>query len=187
MGGAAGRRLGAAAAEQRRGASRHRSGACRGRKASAKVGLSREPKRVQHGGLKRRRISSGLAAAALLASPAGAGQPVPPPPTCEGAAGERAALRAERARINEAIGDIALGRRARKRKVSGGDVAAGVAGTAASVLLPFGIGALVGAGARAAAKGSRKKAPARPRPDVPAMIERVNAIDARLARIEACG
>jgi hypothetical protein len=66
-------------------------------------------------------------------------------------------------------------------------VAAGVAGAAASVLLPFGVGALLGAGARAAAKGGRRKRkPAPPQPDVPAMIERANAIDARLEQLAAC-
>jgi len=133
---------------------------------------------------------------AALVAPAGAAEPAEPPaagaeaapaavPPCEGAAAERSALGAERAAIRRTIGDIALGRH-RRRKASGGEVAAGVAGAAASVLLPFGVGALLGAGASAAAKGSRKKKPAPPAPDVPAMIERLRAVDARLAELGAC-
>jgi hypothetical protein len=127
-----------------------------------------------------------LALAASLGSalPAGAAEP-DRPAACTGAAAERAALQAERAALDERIGDIALGR-GKKRKVGGGEVAAGVAGTAASVLLPFGIGALVGAGASAAAKSGRRKKPAPPEPDVPAMIDRMDAIDARLAALAGC-
>jgi hypothetical protein len=145
-------------------------------------------------------LRAGLTLAALLGAPpaaaTGPANPVGPGTAaadsaaapCTGAPAERAALQSERARISGAIGDIALGRPRKKRKVSGGDVAAGVAGTAASVLLPFGVGALVGAGARAAAKGGRKKnkKPAVPEPDVPAMIERVNAIDSRLEQLAGC-
>jgi hypothetical protein len=133
-----------------------------------------------------------LVAASLVAEPAQAAVPALPPgpgpaaaaPSCRE---ERAELRAERAEVNRAIGDIALGKNRRKRKASGGEVAAGVAGTAASVLLPFGIGALLGAGAGAAAKAARKKKPAPPPPDVPAMIERLRILDARLAALEGCG
>lgn len=106
---------------------------------------------------------------------------------CAGAGAERAALQAERAALNRAIGDIALGKSRKRRKLSGGEVAAGVAGTAASVLLPFGVGALLSAGAGAAARSGRKKKPAPPPPDVPAMIERLRAIDARLAGLKGCG
>ncbi|HEX6376740.1 MAG TPA: hypothetical protein VFZ91_13590 [Allosphingosinicella sp.] len=144
----------------------------------------------------RRTLTCGAAAALLLAPPATAAAPVnllapepaePAPPPCAGAAAERAPLHAERAAINKTIGDIALGRH-RRRKVSGGEVAAGIAGTAASVLLPFGVGALLGAGASAAAKGGRKKRkPAPPEPDVPAMIDRLHAIDARLLALSGCG
>jgi hypothetical protein len=133
-----------------------------------------------------------LLAAALLAAPAGsaepAGLPAPGPVSpCAGAAAERAALQAERAALNRTIGDIALGKNRRKRKVSGGEVAVGVAGTAASVLLPFGVGALLSAGAGAAARSGRRRRPAPPPPDVPAMIERLRAIDARLAGPGGCG
>jgi hypothetical protein len=137
-----------------------------------------------------------LLAAALLAAPADsavpAGPPAPGPPAapapCDGAAAQRPALEAERVELNRAIGDIALGKsRRRKRKVSGGDVAAGVAGAAASVLLPFGVGALLGAGAKAAARSGRKKRAAPPPPDVPAMIDRLRTLDARLAALAGCG
>lgn len=115
--------------------------------------------------------------------------PAPPPaaPTCSGAEAERTALQAERTALNGAIGDIALGKSRKRRKVGGGEVAAGVAGTAASVLLPFGIGALLSAGAGAAARSGRKRKPAPPPPDVPAMIDRLRAIDARLAALAGCG
>ena len=122
--------------------------------------------------------------ALLLAPPAGAAaEPAP----CQGAAAERAQLQAERTALNARIGDIALGRHRPKRKLSGGEVAAGVAGTAASVLLPFGVGALLGAGAGAAARSGRKRKPAPPPPDVPAMIERLRVLDSRLAGLNACG
>jgi hypothetical protein len=55
------------------------------------------------------------------------------------------------------------------------------------VLLPFGIGALLSAGAGAAARSGRKKKPAPPPPDVPAMIDRLHMIDARLAALKGCG
>jgi hypothetical protein len=132
-----------------------------------------------------------LLAAALLAAPADAAEPASasgPAAAAASCQAERTALQAERAELNRAIGDIALGKSRKKRKVSGGEVAAGVAGTAASVLLPFGIGALLSAGAGAAAKASRKKKrPAPPPPDVPAMIERLRVIDARLGALKGCG
>jgi hypothetical protein len=137
-----------------------------------------------------------LASAALLAvPPADAADPAnllapetaaPAIPSCDGAAAERTALQAERVLLNRTIGDIALGRHRPRRKVSGGEVAAGVAGTAASVLLPFGVGALLSAGAGAAARSGRKRKPAPPAPDVPAMIERLHAIDARLGALKDC-
>ena len=137
-----------------------------------------------------------LLAAALLAPSAEAAEPAdllaPEPetaaaPFCEGAAAERTALQAERAALDTRIRDIAFGKPRRKRRVGGGEVAAGVAGTAASVLLPFGVGALLSAGAGAAAKSGRKKRPAEAPPDVPAMIDRLHAIDSRLAGLEGCG
>jgi len=134
---------------------------------------------------KRRIIGAIAAAAVLLAGAASPPAPVAAPPPCEGAAAERAALAAERSAIDSAIGDIALGKHGKKRKPGGGEVAAAAAGAAASVLLPFGIGALVGAAGRAAAKGKKKPAPAEP--DVPAMIDRLHAIDWRLGELKACG
>lgn len=131
-----------------------------------------------------------LLAAALLAAPAEAAPaslPAPGPAAAPSCQAERTALRGERAELNRTLGDIALGKTRRKRKVSGGEVAVGVAGTAASVLLPFGVGALLSAGAGAAARSGRKKRPAAPPPDVPAMIERIQAIDVRLKALEACG
>ncbi|MFL6846125.1 MAG: hypothetical protein ACJ8ER_14730 [Allosphingosinicella sp.] len=134
-----------------------------------------------------------LALAAALAS-VPAPQPPPAPPAavpaetpllCEGAASQRSALEAERLALRRQIGDIALGRPAKRRKPSGGEVAGAVAGTAASVLLPFGIGALLSAGARAAAR-SGKKREAQPGPNVEAMIERQRWLDARLAQLQAC-
>jgi hypothetical protein len=124
---------------------------------------------------------------AAAAEPANLLAPAPAAPgPCAGAAAERAALQAERAQLDAAIGDVAIGRRP-KRKASGGEVAAGVAGAAASVLLPFGVGALAGAGARAAARSGRKRKPAPAGPDGAAMVARVQAIDARLAELKGCG
>lgn len=122
----------------------------------------------------------------LLAPEPAAAPATAPADPCRSAAAERAALQAERAAINETIGDIALGRHRPRRKASGGEVAAGVAGAAASVLLPFGVGALLGAGASAAARKGRRKKPAAPEPDVPAMIDRLHAVDARLVALREC-
>jgi hypothetical protein len=142
----------------------------------------------------RRRILDGAAALAVLAAPpAAAAEPAPEPRApapsapspCAGAAEERSALQAERSALDRGISDIALGRR-KKRKAGGGEVAAGVAGAAAAVLLPFGVGALLGVGAKAAARSGRKRKPAAAGPDVPAMIERLDSIDARLAALAGC-
>jgi hypothetical protein len=140
----------------------------------------------------KRSILSGAAAAALLLSgPAAAAEPVdllaPEPPACEAAAAERAALAAERAAIDETIGDIALGRSPRKRRgPSGAAVAREVAGAAASALLPLGAGLLVRAGVAAAGRKRGKAKPAARGPDVPAMIARRHAIDARLFELAEC-
>lgn len=146
---------------------------------------------------KRRLVDAAAAAALLLSAPAAAAAPVdlltperpasPAPPLCESAAAERTALAAEKAAIDAAIGDIALGRSPRKRrKPSGGDVAREVAGAAASALLPLGAGMLVRAGVAAAQRKGRKAKPAAPEPDVPAMIARRHAIDARLFELAEC-
>ena len=108
-------------------------------------------------------------------------------PDCAAIAAERAKLEAERITINGTISDIALGRRPKARKgPSAGDLGQAVAGTASSILLPFGIGAAVNLGVAAARKAARKKqapAPAAEEQDVPAMIARENEIEARLAAL----
>ena len=104
---------------------------------------------------------------------------------------ERAQLQAERTAISRAIADIALGRTPKpKKRVKAGDVSQAVLGTAASVLLPFGLGAALNMGVSAARKGAKKAgqaAPAPSEPDVPALIARERLIDERLAGIEAAG
>lgn len=131
-------------------------------------------------------LSAGAAAAMLIAS-----APVPPAasPGCDAAAAERAALEQERNAVNRAISDIALGGSAGKRgPASGGDVARHAAGTAASMLLPFGLGIAVNAAAALASRAGRKgkeAQAARPEPDAAALIARADAIDARLAEMKA--
>jgi hypothetical protein len=120
------------------------------------------------------------------AQPVTAAQPEGP---CANVALERVRLESERAQIDRTIDDIAMGRHGRKpKKVSGGDVAQGVAGTAASILLPFGVGALLSAGASAAIKSGKKKGakPAPPGPDVEGMLEREREIGQRLDELKAC-
>ena len=117
-------------------------------------------------------------------------EPQPAPLACDAAAqSERASLEAERTAINRTISDIALGSERRRTRIGGGDVARHAAGTAASVFLPFGLGIAVNAAAALASKagGKRKKAQAlpTPEPDVPALIGRVNAIEARLAELRS--
>lgn len=142
-------------------------------------------------------LMNALVGAALAATPAAVQQPTSvlgPEATaaaaCVGAAEEKAALTAEKAGLERTIGDIAMGKGPKKkRKVSGGDVARGVAGTAASILLPFPLGAALNAGAGAVAKGGGKKAaaPVEAGPDVSGMIDRLSGIDARLKRLSTCG
>ena len=123
--------------------------------------------------------------AAALAAPVQA-QEAPQP-----CAAERAQLKAERAAISRAIGDIALGRTPKpKKRVKAGDVGQAVLGTAASVLLPFGLGAALNMGVSAARKGAKKEgqaAAAPAEPDVTALIARERLIDERLAAIEEGG
>jgi hypothetical protein len=106
-------------------------------------------------------------------------------------AADKAALEAERAAIKTLIADIATGRwhkqNRKKRKLSGRDAARAVGGTAASVLLPFPLGAAVNAAA-SAGKGRKKDgeaalAPGVEEPDVPALIARQQAVEAQLAHI----
>jgi hypothetical protein len=143
----------------------------------------------------RRPCLSGLVASAVLAAacaPAGAAPPVPaaaPAPVADCAA-ERAALQAEHAAVRMAIADVALGRSRPRRKAGAGDVGRAAAGAAASLLLPFGIGLAVnaaGAAASKAGKKGKKKPPPPPEADVPALIERQHAIEARLAAIAGAG
>jgi len=123
---------------------------------------------------------------ALIAAPAHAARPLSPASDCAVIAAEAAELRVQHAAVKTAITDIALGRTRRKPpKPSAGDVGRAAAGTAASILLPFGIGALLGAGL--GMTGKKKRGAAEPAPDVPAMIEAQAAIEERLAEIEAEG
>jgi len=131
-----------------------------------------------------------VAAAALLAAPASAQEAAPvaaPAAAAPGCAAERTRLEAEHVAVKGAIADIALGRdRHRQRpRVSAGDVGRAAAGTAAAILLPFGIGALASAGIGASGRQGKGKArtPPPPAPDVPALIERQQAIEARLAAL----
>lgn len=90
------------------------------------------------------------------------------------------------------IADIATGRwhkhNRKKRKLSGGDVAKAAGSTAASILLPFPFGLAANA-ASSAGKGKAKEgelAPGVIEPDVPALIARQQAVEARLAELGAC-
>ncbi|HEX2762693.1 MAG TPA: hypothetical protein VHM92_02445 [Allosphingosinicella sp.] len=105
---------------------------------------------------------------------------------CETAPQESEALRQEKAELDRAFADIAMGRSAKRKKKDGGAAAArAVAGTAASILLPFPLGVAVNAGATAAAKSGKKSRPA-PRPDVQAMLARSGDVDARLRILATC-
>jgi hypothetical protein len=95
-------------------------------------------------------------------------------------ADERAKLAAERSELELRINDLAMGKKP-KRKASGADVARGVAGTAASVLLPFPLGAAVNAAGAAASKGKK-----RPGQDPAPLLARAQEIDTRLTRLEGC-
>jgi len=142
-----------------------------------------------------RRLLLPLLALAVAAAPARA-QPAaaaPDPGGCPAAAAEKSALIAERAALREAVTDLAMGRK-KRRKPGAGAVGGAVAGTAATLLLPFGIGAAVSAGVGAAAKSAGKKKRAReaalapPPPDPVALIERQRAVDSRLDAIATqCG
>ena len=150
---------------------------------------------------KRKRLIAGAAASALLVtSSAGATVPVPPTmsiaippavppaPDCAAIAAERTALEAEGRAVRLAISDIALGRNRPKRKASAGEVGRAAAGTLASLLLPFGIGMAANAAGAAASKSGKKKkkgsarAP-QPEPDVPALVDRQRAVEARLREL----
>ena len=100
--------------------------------------------------------------------------------------GEHLALRTE-------IADIALSgtdRRQKRRTAGAGKMAAG---TAAGLLLPFGIGLALKGGVMLAehadksAKAKRPKPPPPPGPDVPAMIERQHQLELQLAELARNG
>lgn len=118
--------------------------------------------------------------------PAAAPAPAPAAaPDCAAVAAERSALEAEHRAVRLAISDVALGRNRPKRKASAGDVGRAAAGTLASLLLPFGLGiAANAAGAAASGSGKNKKArPAAPEPDIQALIQRQQEVEARLREI----
>jgi hypothetical protein len=101
-------------------------------------------------------------------------------------AAERTELQALQVQTRRAISDVAFNRPQRRRKVGAGDVGRAAAGTAASVLLPFGIGIALTAVAGAATRGKKKnRAAAEPQADVPALIDRQHAIEARLKELAA--
>lgn len=106
---------------------------------------------------------------------------------CETATEETLRLTREKAEIDRTIGDIAMGRTRKKPKNGGAAAARAVAGTAASVLLPFPLGAAINAGAGAVAKSGRKAKPHPNGPDVPALLARGDAIDTRLRNLATCG
>jgi len=136
-----------------------------------------------------------LVAIAVASAPADAQPPAAPAGGggCAAAEAEKTALIAERAALREAVTDLAMGRRKRRRPGAGA-VGGALAGTAATILLPFGIGAAVSAGVGAAARSAGKKKRAReaasvpPPPDPAALVERQQAVDSRLEAIAAqCG
>lgn len=110
---------------------------------------------------------------------------------CEALAPERAQLEAEGAAIKRSISDLAFGRTPKvKKRAKAGDVGQAVLGTAASVLLPFGVGAALNLGVSAARRSGQEQdkpgeAPSvAPAPDVPALIAREAVIRQRLAQID---
>lgn len=107
-----------------------------------------------------------------LAAPPGTAAPDP----CAAIVAERTALETERKWLARTISDIAMGKRF-KAPPSGGAVAADVAGAAASVMLPPGIGLAASVGARAAGVGGKRDEMAI---DVGAMIERQREVERRL-------
>ena len=124
-------------------------------------------------------------AAAVLAAPVRSQEPA------QSCVEERAQLQEERVAISRSLGDIALGRGPKpKKRLKAGDVGQAVLGTAASVLLPFGLGTALSLGLFATRKSAReeeKAAPVAAEPDVSALIAREGQIDERLAAIDADG
>ncbi|QAY77777.1 hypothetical protein [Sphingosinicella sp. BN140058] len=123
----------------------------------------------------------------LIASLLGTAGAAQAPADCTAVAAERVALRAEHEAVQQDIADIATGhyRKRKQKKASGEEVARGAAGTAAGLLLPFPFGLAVGAAGAAAARSKKEAAPAEPGPDVEAMIARQQALEARLAELQA--
>ncbi len=126
-----------------------------------------------------------MLALAAAATPSAATEP------CANSFEERRQLRAEKAHIAATISDLAMGGAAkRKPKLKGDQVGQAVIGTASSVLLPFGVGAVLGLGMSAARASARKKAAPAPAggPDAEALLARETEIDRRLGLIELeCG
>jgi len=122
-------------------------------------------------------------------APAQVAAPIPaeaaPAPDCSAAAAERIDLEARRSEVKTNIANVAMGRPQKRRKVGAGDVGRAAAGTAASLLLPFGVGFLLNAATGAAARSGRKQGPAEPQPDIAALIDQQQAIEARLREIAA--
>jgi hypothetical protein len=134
------------------------------------------------------------AAGAILAGGPAPAQETPPSsePPALGCA-DRPRLEAERDAIKAEITRVAMAgsdRRARRRGAAAGKMAAG---TAAGLLLPFGLGlALKGTTmlAEAADKQARAKRPpppAPPEPDIPALIEREHQLDLEIAALAGNG
>ncbi len=108
-----------------------------------------------------------------------------PAPDCAAVAAERTELQTLHAQVKRAITDLAFGGPKRRPKVGAGDVGRAAAGTAASLLLPFGIGIALTAATGAATKGKKRKRAPEPPVDVPALIDRQHAIEARLRELDA--
>lgn len=122
----------------------------------------------------------------VMPAPAATPAPEPPAPAedCAAVTAERAQLEELRTQTKRAISNLAFNRPSKRRKVGAGDVGRAAAGTAASVLLPFGVGLLLNAATGAATRG-RRKGPTEPQPDVTELIDRQHAIEARQRELAA--
>ena len=120
-------------------------------------------------------------------APAPVAAPAPeaaaPAPDCAAVAAERTELQGLQAQVKRSISDLAFNRPTKRRKVGAADVGRAAAGTAASVLLPFGVGFLLSAATGAATR--KRRGPPEPQADVPALIDRQLAIEARLRELAA--
>lgn len=124
-----------------------------------------------------------LPGASAPATAAGADSVSPAAPDCAAVAAERTEFQGLHTQVKRTISDLAMGRPTKRRKVGAGDVGRAAAGTAASVLLPFGVGFLLSAATGAATR--KRRGPAEPQADVPALIDRQHAIEARLRELAA--